>query len=344
MKYYSQTKQDEYLDINVFKKKESGFFLDIGAHDGITYSNTCFFEKNRNWKGICIEPLPNVFQKLKENRNCLLINGGLGEENKIEKFLKIEGYSEMLSGLSKNYNEEHLKRIEKELKEHGGNKTEIEIQCYNINTLLKETNINSIDYCSIDVEGSEFEIIKTFDFNNIDVKVFSIENNYNDSKIRNFLKEKGYELFTILGADDIFIHKEFIKEKKITNNDKLTLKKTFSYLKKMYHKGLKVFKKDIESKDIEMKKYVLGHIKNNFNIIEAGAHNGSDTIELANLTVGNVYAFEPVPELFSMLLDKTKSYKNVICKQLALSDKIDKIQFFISSGTSDGASSELIKN
>ena len=42
MKYYSQTNQDRYLDTKIFKQKECGFFLDIGAHDGVTYSNILF--------------------------------------------------------------------------------------------------------------------------------------------------------------------------------------------------------------------------------------------------------------------------------------------------------------
>jgi hypothetical protein len=56
-KYFSQYKQDEFLDKVLFKKKQNGFFIEIGAHDGISFSNSFFFEKNRSWEGICIEPI-----------------------------------------------------------------------------------------------------------------------------------------------------------------------------------------------------------------------------------------------------------------------------------------------
>jgi len=71
--YYSQYQQDKYLNEIVFKNKEKGFFLDIGAHDGASLNNTYFFEKYRKWNGICIEPIPEVFAKLDENRNCIKI-------------------------------------------------------------------------------------------------------------------------------------------------------------------------------------------------------------------------------------------------------------------------------
>lgn len=230
--YYSQTKQDEFLDNEVFNRKVNGFFLDIGAHDGITLSNTCFFEKNRKWNGICVEPLPVIFSKLLKNRSCHLVNGCIGPENGEEKFIKIEGYSEMLSGLARNYNNEHLDRIDKEISTYGGSKEVINVKSYNINSLLEELNVNHIDYCSIDVEGSEFEIIQTFDLIKFNISVFSIENNYNDKKLRNYLKEYGYILYTRLGDDDIFIKKtDFPRLKSKLSNFKLFVQNLKNHLR-----------------------------------------------------------------------------------------------------------------
>ena len=55
--YISQLGQDKFID-EFFGKKEKLTFLDVGAHDGVTISNTFFLEKNRNWNGICIEAQP----------------------------------------------------------------------------------------------------------------------------------------------------------------------------------------------------------------------------------------------------------------------------------------------
>jgi len=204
IKYHSQYQQDKYLDENVFKKKENGFFLDIGAHDGISLNNTYFFEKYRNWNGICIEPIPEVFERLDKNRSCIKIKGCIAEKNGRSIFLKIEGYSEMLSGLVDDYDLRHLYRIEAEIQQYGGKKQEIEVECFNVNDMLAENNISFIDYCSLDVEGAEFSILKSIDFKNIIIDVFTIENNYGTSDIRNFMHSKGYDLIACLGCDEVF--------------------------------------------------------------------------------------------------------------------------------------------
>ena len=72
MEYISQIGQDRFID-EFFNKKENGFFVDVGANEGVRISNTYFLEKVRNWKGICIEPLPVEFKELQKNSN--VING-----------------------------------------------------------------------------------------------------------------------------------------------------------------------------------------------------------------------------------------------------------------------------
>ena len=66
--FYSQFKQDEYLETTIFKGYKNGFYVDVGAHDGISINNTLYFEKNNNWTGINIEPIKSVFDKLVINR------------------------------------------------------------------------------------------------------------------------------------------------------------------------------------------------------------------------------------------------------------------------------------
>jgi len=204
LKYYSQHGQDKYLDEYIFNKKEKGFFVDIGAHDGITFNNTYFFEKYRKWNGMCIEPIPEVFEKLDKNRDCIKIKGCIGAENGVSSFLKIQGYPEMLSGLIDNYDKRHLDRIEREIQKYGGDKSLITVKCFNINDLLQKYNISHIDYCSVDVEGSEFTIIESIDFRRYKIDVFSIENNYSSLAIRDFMFSVGYDLITSLNCDDIF--------------------------------------------------------------------------------------------------------------------------------------------
>lgn len=205
--YFSQYNQDKFLDEVLFLKKENGFFIDIGAHDGITISNSLFFEKYRNWSGICVEPNPKVYQKLIKNRKSTNLNVCIGDKNKKVKFTQIEGYSEMLSGITENYDLRHIKRIDKELAQKGGKRSEIEIQMIKLNDVQNIKN-QTIDFISIDTEGNEYNILKSIDFDKIEVKAIVVENNYKDLKIRNYLINNGYKFIINLDSDDVYLKKE----------------------------------------------------------------------------------------------------------------------------------------
>lgn len=115
----------------------------------------------------------------------------------------------MLSGLINEYDIRHLYRIEAEIQQYGGDKEIIEVECFNINDLLSEYNISYIDYCSLDVEGAELNILRSIDFENISIDVFTIENNYKTDEIKNFMHSKGYDLVATLGCDEVFRLKRF---------------------------------------------------------------------------------------------------------------------------------------
>jgi FkbM family methyltransferase len=110
MNYHSQLGQDKFVD-DFFNQQENLVFLDIGAHDGITLSNTYFLEKERNWKGICVEPQPKEFLKLTENRTCVCVNVAVSDFEGETEFTCVDGYANMLSGISSAYDQRHLDRL-----------------------------------------------------------------------------------------------------------------------------------------------------------------------------------------------------------------------------------------
>src|SRR5580700_5035187 len=79
--YHGQFRQDKFINDHFFKNRKNGTFIDIGAFDGVSLSNTCFFEKELDWSGICIEPIPEIYEQLKANRNCTCIHGCIAVEN-----------------------------------------------------------------------------------------------------------------------------------------------------------------------------------------------------------------------------------------------------------------------
>lgn len=203
MKYFSQDGQDKFV-ANLFKNKRDGVFVDVGAYDGIYYSNTAYFEKKMGWTGVCVEPNPTVFKLLSKNRSCLSLNYCISEKKSILQFLSVSGYGEMLSGLISFFDQKHHNRIDKIIEEHGGNKTIIDIPSMPMKDIFEQQSITQIDYFNIDVEGGEMSVLNSIDFSKVKIKVFTIENNNRAKDVRNFLKSKGYSLIGKVGADEVF--------------------------------------------------------------------------------------------------------------------------------------------
>ena len=205
MKYYSQFGQDKWLYENIFKDKKNGFFIEIGADDGIDKSNTKLFE-DLGWDGICIEPSPTRFNLLSQNRKCICVNYAVSSTEGTQEFMDIIGWGKGLSGIVDKYCEKHKERISLELNNkdnHGFNL--INVQSKNLNNILSEYNINNIDFCSIDTEGSEEDIIKSLDLEQYNIKVLLIENNYSSFDINMYLSKNGYYYLTTLEIDDVYI-------------------------------------------------------------------------------------------------------------------------------------------
>lgn len=202
--YFSQHMQDKFLDERIFNKKEDGYFIEIGAYDGTGFSNTKFLEETRNWKGICIEPSPIQFAKLIKNRKCICENVALFSHEKTVQFMEIEGYAETLSGILETYDSRHLKRANEEIEQFKCKKNIIDVQAVPFLKIAEKHNMFNFDLCSIDTEGSEFQILQSIDFSKVNIKCFVIENNYNDNGVSKFLQKFGYKLIAELGTDEIF--------------------------------------------------------------------------------------------------------------------------------------------
>ena len=98
MNRFSQDGQDIFLTQELFKGKTDGIYVDIGANDGVTLSNTKLLE-DLGWEGTCIEPIPSSYEKLVKSRKSNNLNIAISKDLGDFEFLQIDGYSEMLSGL-----------------------------------------------------------------------------------------------------------------------------------------------------------------------------------------------------------------------------------------------------
>lgn len=207
--YYSQYEQDRTIDYLLAGKK-NGYFIDIGAHDGISLSNTYFFERYRDWTGLCFEPIEDVYRQLTANRRCECINGAVADKAEPLTFLRCTGYAEMLSGIAKFREEKHMERTHHDIAVHGGEITEITVQGYNLNDVLRERAITAVDFISLDIEGGEYEVLQTIDFDQVDVKILTIELNFpeTEQRIQSLLEGKGFFLLIRQGADGLFLNRK----------------------------------------------------------------------------------------------------------------------------------------
>lgn len=182
--FYSQEGQDKFLEENVFKGYKNGTFVDIGAHDGISINNTYFFDKYRGWTGINIEPIKHIYDRLVKNRpRNINLNYAICNKDGKNDFICNTGYTEMISGLLDTFDKRHFERLKSENLEMGSTTEIITVNTRRLETIFDEYNLSHINYISIDVEGGEFEVIKSINFNKVFIDVIGFENNYEDVSI-----------------------------------------------------------------------------------------------------------------------------------------------------------------
>ena len=211
--FFSQFEQDKWLYDNFYRDKKEGIFLEIGADDGIDKSNTLFFEKHLEWTGICIEPSPKRFKLLKNNRNCICENYALSDSIGEVDFLDISGWGKGLSGIIDKYDPRHKIRIAEEIANPMNKGREIiNVKTELLSNLLDKHSITKIDFCTIDTEGSEYDILKTLDFDKYQIDIILVENNYEDDRVNSLLSSNGYERICKIKIDDVYIRSNF-KEK-----------------------------------------------------------------------------------------------------------------------------------
>jgi FkbM family methyltransferase len=208
--YHSQVGQDEFVD-NFLGGKRNGRYLDIGSHNGVDLSNSYFFEVQRGWTGVLIEPMEEEYAKLVANRSDKndFFNVAVSNYFGTAQFTKIlGGYHglNMISGLKQSLHEKHLDRIHREANESNAQVVDVTVSVRTVQDILDECELYQFDFCSLDTEGSEYEVLQGIDFSKTEISIFLIENNGYESreKIESFLSRKGYRFHRSIGHDDVY--------------------------------------------------------------------------------------------------------------------------------------------
>ena len=169
--------------------KRDGFFIESGAYDGEVFSNTLFFEIERNFKGLLVEPNQMDYKKL------------LGKHRKVTSINACYSMTP-LPTLVDYVNAKYVSGIQslnvggwvsQERKRLGESKSKA--LCLPFYSILLAMGNPTVDYFSLDVEGAELPILKSIPWDKVDIRVLSIEVNHSDGKkIDNFMKNNGYKL------------------------------------------------------------------------------------------------------------------------------------------------------
>ena len=147
-----------------------------------------------------------MYDKLSINRpNCINVNCAVSNNDGETEFLCCTGRTEMLSGIKATYDARHINRVKLENQIFQGTSQTIIVPTKRLETILDEYKITHINYLSIDVEGAEFEVIKSINFDKVFIDVIGFENNYieNSLPIIEYLQSKKYII--IRRSLDIFM-------------------------------------------------------------------------------------------------------------------------------------------
>ena len=213
--YYSQAQEDIFLHQNIFKNKQNGKYIELGALDGVLYSNTKFFEDTLNWSGILIEPNPHKFDELKQNRpNNFLFNNLVSCHTEPLDFRCFVHHHAAVSGventLPPNHFDEYFNKYIGILPQD-----RIPMQPKSLSDIVKETGLTHIDLLSLDVEGHEYEVLKSWDFSvPIDVILIEIlgQDQAKEELCREILIRNNYRFLAKCAHNEIYVLNTFIIE------------------------------------------------------------------------------------------------------------------------------------
>ena len=183
----SQIRQD-LLVLAVLNFKRNGFFVEFGAADGLHLSNTYLLEKEFGWTGILAEPARIWHSKIPQNRpetilekRCVWVESG-----KELEFWETKNPELSTLANSENTDEHAQARL--------GAEHYLVPTISLVDLLEKYSAPLNPDYLSIDTEGTEFQILESFDFTKYQFKVITCEHNYSQDrkKVFGLLTSQGY--------------------------------------------------------------------------------------------------------------------------------------------------------
>lgn len=174
--------------LHKYLPNKNGFFIEAGANNGINQSNTLFFERDLGWKGILIEPVPELAELCRNNRTNPTINAALVasdynlSEIVIEYTPKSSGLMSVIKGMP--HTAQHLKKAGNE---EGSGRMVPAMTLDQILRIYEDALPSRMDLLVLDVEGYEPEALSGLHIAYWNIEYICIEQQYNSKSIDKLL-------------------------------------------------------------------------------------------------------------------------------------------------------------
>lgn len=178
--------------LDILSEQRNGFYVECGALDGETRSNTLYMERKLGWKGLLVEADPKNFKLLlRKNRHAWSINVCLNDKTTKSQVVFKPQFN--VGQINRDLTGKVVSSKNGELK----SKTDgVVVDCFPLHAILLAMNVTKVDYFSLDVEGAELEVLHSIPFDLIDIRTLSVEyiHTFGAGKegLRDFMKSKGY--------------------------------------------------------------------------------------------------------------------------------------------------------
>ncbi|WP_204286674.1 FkbM family methyltransferase [Microbispora amethystogenes] len=205
----SQHGQDAYV-LAALGHRRAGYFLDSGASNGVRSSNTRLLEQEYGWTGICVEPNPHYYAELTANRRCFSVNCCLYDHDGTVEFVE----AGTIGGILGEYSPQMLTHVRRALELPDDAPMPVTVvPCRTVGSLLRQFGApRVIDYWSLDTEGSELAILRTFPFGRYLLRMLTVEHNWGPDRrpVHDLLARHGFVRVAELGCDDVYAHRSVV--------------------------------------------------------------------------------------------------------------------------------------
>lgn len=204
MNTYSQYGEEDIIN-SFFNNKKNGVLVDLGAADGVLYSNSRYLIDVLGWFGTLVEPHPEFFKQLttlyQNNSNIILLNKVVyNEEKLIPFFVYGREYTAQVSTLSEKFKQ-------KVTIVHGDKYEPIPIMVESISLNNILSTYKNVDFLSIDCEGVDMEVLQSNNWNLYRPSLICVEHSMPEDELRKFMSENNYSFLTKTTGNSFFVAK-----------------------------------------------------------------------------------------------------------------------------------------